>query len=96
MICYFNRVVSLVRPVGISFFYLMLFFVSPWLLQTKSLRQQALLNAFMIFLCVIGTLCLIGHLLINLINLFFIDLSSKKSITIILRQIGFLYFNGLR
>ncbi|XP_037730493.1 piezo-type mechanosensitive ion channel component isoform X4 [Drosophila subpulchrella] len=87
-------IVSLVRPVGISYFYLILFFVSPWL-HTKSLKQQALLNVFVICLCAIGTLCLIGHLLINLINLFFIDLSSKKSITSILRQIGFLYFKGL-
>ncbi|XP_050744887.1 piezo-type mechanosensitive ion channel component [Drosophila biarmipes] len=88
-------IVSLVRPVGISYLYLILFFVLPWILQPKSLKQKSILNVFLIFLCAIGTLCLIGHLLINLINLFFIDLSYKRSITFVLRRIGFLYFKGL-
>ncbi|KAI8035164.1 piezo-type mechanosensitive ion channel component-like [Drosophila gunungcola] len=87
--------VSLVRPVGISCIYLIMFFLSPWLLRTKNLRQRSFLNVFIIILCVLSTICLIGHLLINLIGLFFIDLSSKKSLAFILRQIGFLYFKGL-
>uniref|UniRef100_A0A6P4F8A0 Uncharacterized protein LOC108049718 n=1 Tax=Drosophila rhopaloa TaxID=1041015 RepID=A0A6P4F8A0_DRORH len=73
-----------------------MFFLSPWLLQSKNLKPKTYLNVFIILLCILSTLCLVGHLLINLTNLFFIDLSSKKPLEFTLRQIGFLYFKGLR
>ncbi|XP_033166392.1 piezo-type mechanosensitive ion channel component [Drosophila mauritiana] len=87
--------VSLVRPVGLSYLYLLTFFLSPWLLQSNSLKQRTFLNVFIIFLCVLSTFGIVGHIIFNLINLFFVDLSSKNSFSFILRQFGFLYFKGL-
>ncbi|KRK05576.1 uncharacterized protein Dyak_GE27970, partial [Drosophila yakuba] len=87
--------VTWIRPVGLSYLYLVSFFLSPWLLQTNSLKQRTFLKVFIIFLCVLSTSCIVGHIIFNLINLFFVDLSSKKSFSFILRQCGFLYFKGL-
>nr|XP_041632249.1 piezo-type mechanosensitive ion channel component-like [Drosophila kikkawai] len=88
-------IVSLVRPVGISFLYLLMFFISPWVLKKQSHEQLALLNIFIIVLCILSITNLIGHVLINLTNFFFFETSAKTSTDIIFRQIGFLYFKGL-
>ncbi|KAH8294787.1 hypothetical protein KR018_002866 [Drosophila ironensis] len=87
-------IVSLARPVGISFAYLIMFFISPWL-QTKGKRQRSLLRIYMIVLCFLCSLVLIGHILVNLTYLFFIEMASTKSFAYVLRQIGFLYFKGV-
>ncbi|KAH8320327.1 hypothetical protein KR074_002805, partial [Drosophila pseudoananassae] len=86
---------SLARPVGISFAYITSFFVSPWLLQTKSRKKRTLLHVYIVLLCFLSGTFLFGHIIVNLTYLFFIDLHSTKSFTYFLRQIGFLYFKGL-
>ncbi|KAH8380161.1 hypothetical protein KR009_009293 [Drosophila setifemur] len=87
--------VSLLRPVGISLVYLSMFFISPWLLQSQNQKQRTLLRAYIMFLCGVNTIFLLGHVLFNLTSLFFIDLSLYNSVAYIFRQIGFLYFKGL-
>ncbi|XP_032289058.1 piezo-type mechanosensitive ion channel component [Drosophila virilis] len=89
-------VASLSRPVALSMIYLLMFFVSPWLLQTKSYFQRCLLKFFLVFTCILSAIFAIGHLLINFFNLLFPYLDIKPSITIILRQVGFVNFMGLR
>ncbi|XP_033241797.1 piezo-type mechanosensitive ion channel component isoform X2 [Drosophila pseudoobscura] len=89
-------IVSLVRPVGLSFVYLFMFFMSPWLLQTKSRTQRTMLHAYLIVLCVLSVLFIIGHIIINLVNLFHFRLALSIEQVFILRQVGFIYFKRLR
>ncbi|XP_041451232.1 piezo-type mechanosensitive ion channel component isoform X3 [Drosophila obscura] len=89
-------IVSLVRPIGLSFVYLLMFFISPWLLQTKSRTQRTMLHAYLISLCVLSIIFTIGHIIINLINVFNFHLEFNTEEVFILRQVGLIYFKGLR
>ncbi|XP_034138402.1 piezo-type mechanosensitive ion channel component [Drosophila guanche] len=89
-------IVSLVRPIGLSFIYLFMFFLSPWLFQTKSLKQRTLLHAYLAILCVLSIIFIIGHIIINLVNVFHLHLEFNTKQVYILRQVGLVYFKGLR
>ncbi|XP_043071722.1 piezo-type mechanosensitive ion channel component [Drosophila grimshawi] len=81
---------SLSRPVAISMIYLILFLVSPWLSKRRAFK------IFLAFAFSLSALLAIGHLAVNLIHFMLVYVKIKPSVSMILRQVGFVNFMGVR
>ncbi|XP_030240836.1 piezo-type mechanosensitive ion channel component [Drosophila navojoa] len=87
---------TLSRPISFSFIYLLMFFTSPWLLQTRSSSQHKILKKFILFYCITSAIIAISHVLVNFFNVFIHYLTPGSPLTYILLQIGFVRFSGLQ
>ncbi|KAH8409601.1 hypothetical protein KR222_010130 [Zaprionus bogoriensis] len=88
---------SLMRPVGISFVYLLMFFMSPFVPLATRRNYKGPVNAFFIILLALSTLVLLGHIALQV-------LAYSTSLPIykcsfserLLRHIGFVSFVNLQ
>ncbi|XP_034474344.1 piezo-type mechanosensitive ion channel component [Drosophila innubila] len=88
---------SLMRPVGISFVYLLMFFMSPFIPLATRRNFKGSVTAFFIILLALSTLVLLGHIALQVLALsttlpiYNCSLSER-----LLRHIGFISFINLK
>ncbi|XP_068147374.1 piezo-type mechanosensitive ion channel component isoform X2 [Drosophila tropicalis] len=84
---------SLMRPVGISFVYLLMFFMSPFIPLATRRNFKGSVTAFFIILLALSTLVLLGHITLQILAVSTELLTDKCSfIERLLRHIGFISF----
>ncbi|XP_043641388.1 piezo-type mechanosensitive ion channel component isoform X10 [Drosophila teissieri] len=88
---------ALMRPVGISFVYLLMFFVSPFVPLATRRNFKGSVTAFFIILLALSTLLLLGHITLQILavslTLSIYNCSVSEQL---LRHIGFVSFIGLQ
>ncbi|XP_030384816.1 piezo-type mechanosensitive ion channel component isoform X1 [Scaptodrosophila lebanonensis] len=88
---------SLMRPVGISFVYLLMFFMSPFIPLATRRNFKGSVTAFFIILLALSTLVLLGHIALQILavstTLPIYNCSFSEQL---LRHIGFMSFIDLR
>ncbi|ALC38217.1 Piezo [Drosophila busckii] len=88
---------SLMRPVGISFVYLLMFFMSPFIPLATRRNFKGSVTAFFIILLALSTLVLLGHIALQVLALTTTLPIYKCSFAErLLRHIGFISFIDLR
>ncbi|XP_046867014.1 piezo-type mechanosensitive ion channel component isoform X3 [Drosophila willistoni] len=84
---------SLMRPVGISFVYLLMFFMSPFIPLATRRNFKGSVTAFFIILLALSTLVILGHITLQILAVSTELLTDKCSfIERLLRHIGFISF----
>lgn len=88
---------SLMRPVGISFVYLLMFFMSPFVPLATPRNFKGSVNAFFIILLVLSVLVLLGHIALQVLAYTITLPIYKCSFSErLLRHIGFVSFINLQ
>lgn len=88
---------SLMRPVGISFVYLLMFFMSPFVPLATPRNFKGSVNAFFIILLALSVLVLLGHIALQILAYSIALPIYKCSFSErLLRHIGFVSFINLQ
>lgn len=88
---------SLMRPVGISFVYLLMFFMSPFVPLATPRNFKGSVNAFFIILLALSVLVLLGHIALQVLAYTITLPIYKCSFSErLLRHIGFVSFINLQ
>nr|XP_016938812.1 piezo-type mechanosensitive ion channel component isoform X5 [Drosophila suzukii] len=88
---------ALMRPVGISFVYLLMFFISPFVPLATRRNFKGSVTAFFIILLTLSTLVLLGHITLQILALTLtLPIYNCSFSEHLLRHIGFVSFIDLR
>ncbi|XP_037712144.1 piezo-type mechanosensitive ion channel component isoform X4 [Drosophila subpulchrella] len=88
---------ALMRPVGISFVYLLMFFISPFVPLATRRNFKGSVTAFFIILLALSTLVLLGHITLQILALSLtLPIYNCSFSEHLLRHIGFVSFIDLR
>ncbi|XP_033249404.1 piezo-type mechanosensitive ion channel component isoform X6 [Drosophila miranda] len=88
---------SLMRPVGISFVYLLMFFMSPFVPLATRRNFKGSVNAFFIILLSLSTLVLLGHIALQIVAVSTaLPIYNCSFSERLLRHIGFVSFIDLK
>jgi len=85
------------RPVGISFVYLLMFFISPFVPLATRRNFKGSVTAFFIILLALSTLVLLGHITLQILAVSLtLPIYNCSFSEHLLRHIGFVSFIDLR